>query len=125
MNFGEICDLGKFINVDKELLDGIKKLNIEKVDNLNISFGTIGSADKFFSNPKEASFIRKEFGNCKCVEMEGAAIAQVCYLDKVPFIVIRGISVVANGNNKMDFHEYLKMASQKSANLLKCLIEHI
>ena len=122
MNFGEICELGKYIKTDEKLIKIIKNINLE---GLNLKFGTIASADKFFKDPDEAPKIRRNFGNSECVEMEGAAIAQVCFLDKVPFIVIRGISDVANGNNKMDFHEYLKMASQKSANLLKCLVEHI
>jgi len=38
-----------------------------------------------------------------CVEMEGAAIAQVCYLDNIPFVVIRSISDSPNGNNAMAF----------------------
>lgn len=122
MNFGEICELGKYIKTDENLIKIIKNINLK---GLNLKFGTIASADKFFKDPDEAPKIRRNFGNSECVEMEGAAIAQVCFLDKVPFIVIRGISDVANGNNKMDFHEYLKMASQKSANLLKCLVENV
>lgn len=122
MNFGEICELGKYIKTDEKLIKIIKNINLE---GLNLKFGTIASADKFFKDPDEAPKIRRNFGNSECVEMEGAAIAQVCFLDQIPFIVIRGISDVANGNNKIDFHEYLKMASQKSANLLKCLVENV
>ena len=50
--------------------------------------------------------------------MEGAAIAQVCYLDKVPFIVIRSISDSPNGKNAMVFDEFLKLASKKCAYIL-------
>jgi len=38
-----------------------------------------------------------------CVEMEGAAIAQVCYLNKIPFAAIRAISDKADGNAVEDF----------------------
>ena len=41
--------------------------------------------------------INKKF-NALCVEMEGASIAQVCYLSHVPFMVIRSISDVPNNN---------------------------
>ena len=57
--------------------------------------------------------------------MEGAAIAQVCFLDNIPFIVIRGISDVANGNNKIDFHEYLKIASKQCAVIMEKIIKKI
>lgn len=118
---GEICELGKYIESDKELIEIAKKVR-DEINDINIKFGTIASADKFFSNPEEAPKIRKEFGNSECVEMEGAAIAQVCYLDKIPFLVIRGISDVANGNNKIDFHEYLKIASKQCAEILEKII---
>lgn len=121
---GEICDLGKYIESDKKLLDIIKNTKNELKD-INIKFGTIASADKFFNDVEEAPRIRKEFDNSKCVEMEGAAIAQVCFLDNIPFIVIRGISDVANGNNKIDFHEYLKMASKQCAVIMEKIIKKI
>ena len=51
--------------------------------------------------------------------MEGAAIAQVCYLDKIPFIVIRSISDTPNGNNAIVFDEFVKLASKNCADILK------
>ena len=54
-----------------------------------------------------------------CVEMEGAAIAQVCYLDNIPFIVIRSISDSPNGNNAIVFDEFVKLASKRCAKILK------
>ncbi len=121
---GEICDLGKYIKTDKDLLETILKIPNE-LDNINLKIGTIASADRFAKDPNDAPRIRKEFGNAECVEMEGAAIAQVCFLDNIPFLVIRGISDVANGNNKMDFHEYLKMASKQCAIILDKFIKKI
>ena len=62
--------------------------------------------------------IREKF-NCDCVEMEGAAVAQVCYLNKIPFIVIRSISDIPNGKNEIDFNEYLELASKNCAEFIK------
>ena len=64
--------------------------------------------------------IREKF-NADCVEMEGAAIAQVCYLDKVPFVIIRSISDSPNGNNEIDFNQYLDRASKRCAEFIKIL----
>lgn len=119
---GEICDLGKYTNTDKKLLEFARNLNL---DDVNLRVGTIASADRFFSDPNEAPKIRRNFGNAECVEMEGAAVAQVCFLDNIPFLVIRGISDVANSNNKMDFHKYLKMASKQCAIIVDKIIKKI
>ena len=57
--------------------------------------------------------------------MEGAAIAQVCMLDNVPFLVIRGVSDSPNGNNDIDFHTYLGIVSKRVATILKALVNRI
>lgn len=122
---GEICDVGKYFYSDERLI----KLCEETIEDMkdrdfNIKIGRIGSADIFFADPKRAIEVRKEFG-MECLEMEGAAIGQVCFLDKVPFLVIRGISDTPNGNNKIDFHTYLKIASKRAAEILENLISKI
>lgn len=119
---GEICGIGKYIESDKKLTNlceqTIKEINIE---DSNIKIGTIASADYFAVDSKKMEDVRREF-NAECVEMEGASIAQVCFLDNVPFLVIRGISDVQNGNNKVDFHTYIEKASKKVAIILENLI---
>ena len=120
---GEICNIGKYIYCDKVLVEECKKAieNIEN-DSYKVVIGTIATADSFCDKPEIAKMVRKEF-NAECVEMEGAAVAQVCYLDKIPFLVIRGISDTPNGNNKIDFRKYLEIASKQSAKILQNLIE--
>ncbi len=61
--------------------------------------------------------IRTKF-KADCVEMEGAAIAQVCTLNKIPFVVIRSISDKPNGENPMDIDKFTKMASKRCADLV-------
>ena len=87
----------------------------------NLKIGIIGTADRFLADKNEAIQIRKIF-NADCVEMEGAAIAQVCYLSKAPFLVIRGISDVMNGNNKIDFNTFIKSSSENVSKVLDKLI---
>ena len=55
--------------------------------------------------------------------MEGAAIAQVCQLDNIPFIVVRGISDSPNGNNNITFEKYLEKASQRCAQIIEKFFE--
>ena len=62
-----------------------------------------------------SSKINKKF-NALCVEMEGAAIAQVCYLCNVPFLVVRAISDSPyDKDNHIDFEEFLKISSNMAS----------
>ena len=47
--------------------------------------------------------------------MEGAAIAQACYLNNIPFLIIRAISDKADGSDIMDYAEFEKKAARDCA----------
>ncbi len=122
---GEIFEVGKYIKSDKRLINLCCKTIEEMKDkDFNIKLGIIASADLFSSDPKHFEEVKNDF-NAECVEMEGAAIAQVCFLDNIPFLVIRGISDVPDGNNEVDFHQYLEIASKNAAEILYKLLEKI
>ncbi len=113
---GEIDNIGKFIETDKKLLEIFK--------DKNVFIGGIASGDKFIHEKEEKDKIRDTF-NVMCVEMEGASIAQVCFLDKVKFLVIRSITDTLEGNSKVDFETFLTEASKNAANILKDIINNI
>lgn len=116
---GEIQGIGRYIRSDEKLIKICKKALSKICDSdFNYILGTIGTADFFCADSSKAIEIREEF-NIDCVEMEGCAIAQVCLLDKVPFIIIRGISDTQNENNKIDYYTYCEAASEQAANLIK------
>lgn len=78
--------------------------------------GRIASGDVFVSDEKAKNEIIK---NCApaCIEMEGAAIAQVCFLSRIPFVIIRSISDSASGKkDEYKFNE--KLAAEKSSMLV-------
>lgn len=91
----------------------IKKIQIP----YQIKKGIIASGDIFCTDVNMKNEILAIF-DAECVEMEGAAVAQVCYLSNVPFIVIRSISDSPDGNNEITFDEYLKLAAQRCAEIL-------
>lgn len=53
--------------------------------------GVVASGDQFVADDTRKAFIRKTF-NAVAVEMEGGAVAQICYRMGVPFAAIRSIS---------------------------------
>ena len=80
--------------------------------------GRIASGDQFISSKELKNKIRSVC-NPACVEMEGAAIAQACYINKVPFVIIRCMSDMAddNGEDTYSFNE--SEAAGLSAALVK------
>ena len=70
---------------------------------------------------KAGELVRK-FGAIAC-EMEGGAIAQVCYVNKVPFSILRVISDGGDDNSHLDYAEFKKLASEKSVQIMKSFVE--
>lgn len=122
---GEVCDTGKYFECDSRLISIAEEVinNFENRDFKYVS-GVIGSADFFCTDEKIAKGAREEFG-VECVEMEGAAVAQVCKLDNVPVLVLRGVSDSPNGNNGLDFQAYLEIVSNRVALIMKEIVKRI
>lgn len=109
---GYITDVGKYFYSDKNLIEKTKQTIENMKENFNAFIGTIATGDIFVQDIKAKDTIKAEF-DADCTEMEGAAIAQVCTLDNIPFIVIRSISDKPNGNNAIDFEKYLELACER------------
>ena len=116
---GYIPNVGKYIDADEYLV----KIAIDNSEGLNIHKGVIASGDIFVTEEKMSDKINTKF-NALCVEMEGASIAQVCYLSHIPFLVIRSISdSPKKGNNKMTYDEFvIKSSDIVSKYVLKILM---
>jgi len=118
---GYITDIGKYFYSDKNLIEKSRE-TIQKMDEgFNQFIGTIATGDIFVQEVSVKDAIKKEF-QADCVEMEGAAIAQICTLAKIPFIVIRSISDKPNGNNAIDFEKYLSLACERYAKFIDIFI---
>lgn len=115
---GYISNVGERIKSDENLIKSMEQ-TIENLQNkeFKIKIGTIASGDIFCTEPKMKEKIRDKF-NADAIEMEGAAIAQVCKLDNMPILVIRSISDSPNGNNNITFEQYLETASKRCAEIL-------
>ena len=74
---------------------------------VHIHQGMILSGDQFINTHDEADRLHVEHPKAMCTEMEGAAIAQICYEYEVPFAVMRVISDKANDDASVDFDSFL------------------
>ena len=89
-----------------------------KIMGIKTETGVIASGDQFVASGERKAFIVDHFKAIAC-EMEGAAIGQVCYVNKVPFCVLRAISDSADGSSHMDYPTFVKMAAEQSVALLR------
>ena len=88
----------------------LKKFNLHEP---MLIIGDIASGDQFINNNEQRKKIISDLPSVVCVEMEGAAVAQVCYENKIPFLIIRTISDVADENSHIDFLSFVKEVSSK------------
>ncbi len=110
------------------LLSGINKVYIptdERMRNLlaeclekrqiHFEIGTIATGDRFIHNKEVKDDIVAEFGAI-AAEMEGGSIGHVCYMNKIPFAIIRSISDGDGGN--MDYQQFAEKAAQVSVQII-------
>lgn len=118
---GEIPNIGQYINCDKKLVKIAQTIDIKT----NVTTGVISSGDIFIADEKMGAKINKKF-NALCVEMEGAAVAQVCHLCKIPFLVIRAISDSPyDKDNHITYEEFLKISSNMAATFISEFLKNL
>lgn len=83
--------------------------------------GTVATGDVFVASPAKKAELHKELG-ADAVEMEGAAVAQVCWQWQVPCLVIRSVSDLADDNALADSRTFLRIAVGNSAALVREIV---
>lgn len=85
-----------------------------------IVIGDIASGDKFISDTANKKTLKERLPSVLCVEMEGAAAAQVCYEYNIPYTVIRVISDAADESAAQDFQTFInKIASRYTLSIIR------
>lgn len=103
----------------------INKIKIgRKVWSPTITKGTVVTGDMFVASAVKSKELREKY-NADAVEMEGGAVAQVCYQYDVPCLVIRSLSDSADENAKKNYDTFINIAATNSANLVMGLLEDL
>ncbi len=96
-----------------------------EITNPQLIIGDIASGDKFFSSNADKKKLMKNLPSVLCVEMEGAAVSQVCYDYDIPVTVIRTISDTADENSHINFPLFIqKISSRYSVEIVRNLFEN-
>lgn len=111
-----------FMECDPEII----KLSHHLLDGKRLQVGLICSGDRFISEEREVKEIQGLFPEVLAVDMESAAIAQVCCMQGVKFNIIRVISdTPGSGRNMEQYKNFWKEAPEKSFTLVKAIFDKL
>ena len=123
--------LGEIPQMDTSLFNAdtvLRKMAAEICRRVNpdiqVYEGRVVSGDCFVSDSDKKEMLWQEFQGY-CTEMEGAAIAQAAYLNRIPYLIIRAISDQADGKASVDYSTFESKAAEHSVNLVDALIQEI
>jgi adenosylhomocysteine nucleosidase len=121
--FGQVQGLPARYAADPHLLEKAKALNIEGI---KIHDGLIVTGDWFVDSKEKMRSIIEKFPEAKAVDMESCAIAQTCYINKVPFISFRVISdIPLRDTDASQYHDFWNTIAEHSFQITKSFVESL
>lgn len=121
---GEIPFSGKSIfAADSQLISIAVQASQEVVDGKTIT-GRILSGDQFVASRELVKTLHEELQG-DCTEMEGAAVAHVCDMNQVPFVIVRAMSDKADGSAHVNFTEFTVLASNRSFEIVSRMLSNL
>lgn len=116
---GQFSDLPLYFYSNERMLNRIEKMELK-----NVKYGLIISGDTFITKNKISLDLLSEFDNPLACDMESAAVAHVCYLENIPFIIIRSISdKVFEDYNTKTYNTNLTNSSNNASKILLKLLD--
>lgn len=85
--------------------------------------GVVLSGDQFVADRDKVRQLHETFAGSACTEMEGAAVAQACFINEIPFVVIRSMSDKADGSAHVNFAEFTVEASHRSHQIVDSMLQ--
>ncbi|MBZ6422664.1 MAG: 5'-methylthioadenosine/S-adenosylhomocysteine nucleosidase [Staphylococcus aureus] len=119
--YGQIPQMPVAFQSSKPLIEKVSQV-VQQQQQLTAKVGLIVSGDSFIGSVEQRQKIKKAFPNAMAVEMEATAIAQTCYQFNVPFVVVRAVSDLANGEAEMCFEAFLEKAAVSSSQTVEALV---
>ncbi|HBS45870.1 MAG TPA: phosphoglycerate transporter [Paenibacillus sp.] len=112
----------QYIKANEELIE--RCIRIIDSDRLGFTcyFGRIITGETFITHQQRNKLIDKH--QAMCVDMESASVAQVCYINNIPFIAIRAITDHADSDAPESFEVNVKAAALNSMKLVENLLIH-
>ena len=119
---GQVPSMPATYEADKKLVNQALQA-MQTVTDVKAKVGLIGTGDSFMNDPVRVDSVRALFPALVAVEMEAAAVAQVCFKFETPFVVVRSLSDIAGKESPQSFEEYLKVAAENSSRMIQQMIK--
>lgn len=113
----------RFFKSDEKLL----KIALNaKLEGHKITKGRILTGDQFMTHKDKADkkYLYDELKG-DCIEMEGASVAQVCSVNKIPHIIIRSVSDKADGTAVADYDKFRFIVAKNSFKIVDYILKNI
>ena len=118
---GEIQGLTRFFESGAQLIAAA-----ESLQDPTIHIGLICTGDQFITDRTALDTIKGYFPDGLAVDMESAAIAQTCYIYKVPFVSFRIISDTPGAkDNQQQYKNFWEEMAQRSFKITKRYLENL
>ncbi|PIC65457.1 5'-methylthioadenosine/S-adenosylhomocysteine nucleosidase [Sporosarcina sp. P13] len=121
---GQLPQLPASFPSDTHLIDLAREAVVE-LDTYKHAVGSIASADTFMADPQKVIQVQEKFPRVIAVEMEAAAVAQVCYQFNIKCVVIRALSDIAGKESTVSFDEFLPLAAKHSSQIVLRVISKL
>ena len=122
---GEIPQMGVVsFPADPMLRAAAVKAVQEAAPDVSVHEGQVISGDQFISTHAKKEELMRDFHG-KCAEMEGAAIAQASYVNKIPYVIIRAISDKADESVAESYDQFEAKAAVHCANIVEYMVKHL
>jgi adenosylhomocysteine nucleosidase len=122
--YGQVPGLPACFLPDQKLIAAAQRA-VADVGQVKHVHGLIATGDSFMCDPERVAQTRARFPQMAAVEMEAAAIAQVCHHYQVPFVIIRSLSDIAGKESPHTFEQYLEKAAKHSAELVMAMVKEL
>lgn len=123
-DYGQVPGMPKRYLADATLIKAIEEA-IEEKNEVHSKQGLIATGDSFMQRTEQVNVVLEHLPDTMAVEMEAAAIAQVCYQYQVPFVIIRSLSDIAGKESNVSFDQYLDQAAKHAAEMIMRVVTNI
>ena len=104
----------------------LRKLAFEESERIrpgHTKLGRVATGDQFVCSDEQKAKIIADTG-ASCTEMEGGSIAQVAYVNQVPFVILRAISDKADGSAEVAYPEFEAKAAKRCARIVQNMLSN-
>ncbi|TBR43868.1 5'-methylthioadenosine/S-adenosylhomocysteine nucleosidase [Marinomonas agarivorans] len=121
-DIGQVPGMPAAYKADTDLIAKVQQA-IANLNTVKAKTGLIGTGDSFMQDPVRVEKVRSQFPALLAVDMEAAAIAQVCHKFQVPFVVVRALSDIAGQESSQSFEEFLDVAAKNSSLMVREMLK--